>query len=310
MLAVRRVATAHRLTNVLRMCTLASASVLPSKPLAYRGVLIEVASAEQAAAVSAERLQSSIEHWRSLGHKSCMLKLSIEHSHVASLASGLGFEFHHAEKNMCVLKKWLQPELEDKVPPFATHQVGVAGLCIDEQGRILLVKEWRDVPAAEGGGRVPSAQWKLPGGLLDRGESFGEAAIREVFEETGIRTRFRSVLSFWHRHGLAWGQSDLYYVIRLELEDGERGIPTAQPDEISDVTWMEVDEFLATQDHPLVSAVLSRIYGLRTDGARGREKEANVAAPQPLVEMSEGAVQWPGREPYPTYFGKSSATAT
>ena len=54
------------------------------------------------------------------------------------------------------------------------------------------------------------------GGLLDAGESFAEAAVRETFEETGVRTRFRSLLSFWHRHGLTWGKSDLYYVARLE----------------------------------------------------------------------------------------------
>jgi ADP-ribose pyrophosphatase YjhB (NUDIX family) len=40
--------------------------------------------------------------------------------------------------------------------------------------------------------------------------------VRETFEETGVRTRFRSLLSFWHRHGLTWGKSDLYYVARLE----------------------------------------------------------------------------------------------
>ena len=61
-----------------------------------------------------------------------------------------------------MLKRWLQDDQTDKVPPLATHQVGVAGMCIDDEGRILLVKEWRDV---EGGGRVPSSQWKLPGGI-------------------------------------------------------------------------------------------------------------------------------------------------
>jgi ADP-ribose pyrophosphatase YjhB (NUDIX family) len=32
-----------------------------------------------------------------------------------------------------------------------------------------VVKEWSDV---KGGGREPSKQWKLPGGLLDAGETF------------------------------------------------------------------------------------------------------------------------------------------
>ena len=65
-----------------------------------------------------------------------------------------------------MLKCWLQPELEDKVPPYATHQVGAAGFVLDGQGRLLVVQELRDGPA---GARLPSGTWKLPGGLVDRG---------------------------------------------------------------------------------------------------------------------------------------------
>jgi 8-oxo-dGTP pyrophosphatase MutT (NUDIX family) len=38
--------------------------------------------------------------------------------------------------------------------------------------------------------------WKMPGGRLDPGEEVHEAAIREVFEETGIKTEFQSLLCF------------------------------------------------------------------------------------------------------------------
>jgi len=38
--------------------------------------------------------------------------------------------------------------------------------------------------------------WKLPGGLVETGESIQEAAIREVWEETGIKTKFVSILGF------------------------------------------------------------------------------------------------------------------
>jgi 8-oxo-dGTP diphosphatase len=37
--------------------------------------------------------------------------------------------------------------------------------------------------------------WSLPKGKLERGESFEEAALREVFEETGIRARLRQELA-------------------------------------------------------------------------------------------------------------------
>lgn len=114
------------------------------------------------------------------------------------------------------------------MPPFATHQVGVAGFVLNPSHQLLVVKEWRDLPQ---GGRVPSPEWKLPGGLLDRGESFEEGAVREVLEETGVRTRFASILAFWHRHGLTWGKSDLYYVARMEA--------------LSDAIFLQEDEISA-----------------------------------------------------------------
>jgi ADP-ribose pyrophosphatase YjhB (NUDIX family) len=52
-----------------------------------------------------------------------------------------------------------------------TGVVGVAGCVIDADHRLLLVRE---------AGRGSVVGWKLPGGLSDKGESFGETASREV----------------------------------------------------------------------------------------------------------------------------------
>ena len=61
---------------------------------------------------------------------------------------------------------------------------------------------------------------------------------------------------------------------------------------------MPVDEFMATQDHPLIRAVLTKLYA----SAHGNEEA--LVSPTPLVEMVQDGVQWPNREPYPTYFGQ------
>lgn len=283
-----------------------SMAALPTKPLPYRGVLLDWTMEDAPAAEDLQhRLAPSLERWRVEGVKSAMLKLPIERAGLATIAAEHGFSFHHVPLDCngrhVVLKKWLQPELTDKVPPFATHQVGVAGLCMDADGNMLVVKEWRDEP---GGGRVPSAQWKLPGGLMDCGESFGEAAVRETFEETGVKANFKSLLCFWHRHGLTWGKSDLYYVARLEPADAASTTINLDPEEISDCRWMSISEFLATQDHPLITAVLRRCYGI--DSAEDIE---HLVRPEPLVELIEAGVQWPNRDPYPTYFGSTARAA-
>ncbi|XP_045574000.1 uncharacterized protein isoform X1 [Salmo salar] len=44
--------------------------------------------------------------------------------------------------------------------------------------------------------------WKFPGGLSDPGENIAFTAVREVFEETGVRSEFKSLLSIRQQHSL------------------------------------------------------------------------------------------------------------
>ena len=60
-------------------------------------------------------------------------------------------------------------KLPDVVKASAT------GLILDDAGKVLLQQ------------RSDNGWWGLPGGGMDPGESFSECAVREVFEETGLR---------------------------------------------------------------------------------------------------------------------------
>jgi len=53
------------------------------------------------------------------------------------------------------------------------HIVAVAGLVVDETGRVLMIRNLRD-------------EWEFPGGQVEEGENLVEALRREVWEETGI----------------------------------------------------------------------------------------------------------------------------
>jgi ADP-ribose pyrophosphatase YjhB (NUDIX family) len=62
--------------------------------------------------------------------------------------------------------------------------VGVSGLIIDEEGRILLLRHTYR-------GKRP---WGLPGGGLKHGESLEECLMREVREETGMQVEIKHLL--------------------------------------------------------------------------------------------------------------------
>lgn len=123
-------------------------------------------------------------------------------------------------------------------------------MVLNDQKEILLVKEQhRKID-----------RWKMPGGLVDPGEALAAAAQREVFEETGVKASFKSVLAFWQRT-VSEDLSDVYCVCRLTLA-GPAEI-TFDPNEISEATWMPLRTYLAEQSHPMLIAVLERNFGLR-----------------------------------------------
>ncbi len=66
----------------------------------------------------------------------------------------------------------------DNAPPDTKPDIEAAGSFIEHQNKILLLKR---APEKKGGGK-----WGLPAGKLEPGESALQAAIRELFEETGI----------------------------------------------------------------------------------------------------------------------------
>ncbi|MCU1488835.1 MAG: hypothetical protein JWM85_240 [Acidimicrobiaceae bacterium] len=73
------------------------------------------------------------------------------------------------------------------MPGVGSHDVAetaaythVRVLCLDADGRLLLMK-WRDpVDGHE--------TWEPPGGAVEPGETLLDAAVRELGEETGLRT--------------------------------------------------------------------------------------------------------------------------
>lgn len=76
------------------------------------------------------------------------------------------------------------------------------------------------------------------------GEDIGDAAIREVLEETNIKSEFQFLVSLRHTHHGMFGCSDIYFIVGLKPLS-EEIVKCSR--EIAVCEWMQVllqDEFM------------------------------------------------------------------
>ncbi|XP_069131047.1 nucleoside diphosphate-linked moiety X motif 6-like [Argopecten irradians] len=201
-------------------------------------------------------LHDSLQIWKSEKLNAAWLKMPIQYGRFLPIAAKFGFQFHHAEENNCLLKLWMKESGEDKTPRFATHQVGVAGFVFREDTESVLVVKDR---------KSKFSYWKFAGGLSDLGEDIGDTAEREVFEETGVRTEFQSVMSVRQQHNQpgAFGRSDFFFVCRMKPLSYDIN-PCNE--EISMCQWMNIHELYEGSKSvaPITKRILDlAMYGLK-----------------------------------------------
>jgi len=106
----------------------------------------------------------------------------------------------------------------------------------------------------EGGGvelclvhRPKYDDWSLPKGKLDKGESFEDAAVREVWEETGLRCRRLQELEPV-RYTDGKGRPK---VVRYWLMEPLEDTGFAADDEVDEIRWLEIPaaSALVTYEH-------------------------------------------------------------
>lgn len=212
-----------------------------------------------------QRLEATIIACKELNKSALWLEVHMSQARYIQACTDIpGLELHHTEGAMIKLSLWLKDNVENKIPDFATHQVGVGAIVVNSHDEILCVRELRR----------NFRKWKIPGGLSELGESLDEAAIREVKEETGVDCVFKSVLGFRHSHNLQFGRSDMYFVCRLEpVEvDGVIPIPEAQEGEIAAADWVPLQEYKDMingngddpNPHPMMQTMMD-IYDANSD---------------------------------------------
>ena len=179
-------------------------------------------------------LYSTIALFKEEKTKGFFLDLSLSnHIECFKIVSKLGFKFHHAEGDQATFVKFLPENRVNRLPHYSTHYVGIGGMVISKEKKQILVIKEKSGNDTQG--------WKIPGGLVDVGEYLDEAVVREVFEETGIKSNFKGVLGFREKKPYNFGRNDLYFFCLLEPENEE--INQCQ-DEIAKSRWIPIQEFV------------------------------------------------------------------
>ncbi len=107
-----------------------------------------------------------------------------------------------------------------------SDEVKAAGGVPIRDGEVLLVH------------RPKYDDWTLPKGKLDAGESFEDAAVREVEEETSLTCRLGPELSETHYRD----NKDRPKVVRYWAMAVESEVPFEPNDEVDELAWLEPDE--------------------------------------------------------------------
>ena len=143
---------------------------------------------------------------------------------------------HHCDLEGIWVNKWLDDEQPNHLPHYCTHQIGAGGFTLSKDGkRLLCIQEQKS---------AYPGRWKLPGGLVDQGESIATAVEREIKEETGVEAEFKGILSIRDLQGATQFKiSDLYFVCLLEAKSEEIRIPEqASKSEILKAEWLDLRE--------------------------------------------------------------------
>ena len=122
-------------------------------------------------------------------------------------------------------------------------RTGVGIVVLNKKNQIFLAKRIDN----------PKNFWQMPQGGVDKGEDFYAAAVRELEEETSIKTvklikEIDGLTTYFlpdHLVGIIWkgkykGQKQKWFVVRFEGEEDEININTKHP-EFLDWKWVNVE---------------------------------------------------------------------
>ncbi len=114
--------------------------------------------------------------------------------------------------------------------------------------------------------RVRHADWSLPKGKLDPGETAAAAAVREVAEETGVHAAVEEELPSVS-YPIPTGTKHVrWWRMRVVAGDPAQRVPDG---EVDDARFVPVDEARELLTYPRDLELLEHVLGQSTAGGRG-----------------------------------------
>lgn len=129
---------------------------------------------------------------------------------------------------------------DDPTAPRPNALVPAVTAVVMDENRLLLVH------------RVDNDRWALPGGAVDIGESVGQAAVREVSEETGIDVEIIGLVGIYSdpRHVIAYDNGEVRQQFAICLRARPVGGELRNSSESTEVRWVPVSELDSLNMHP------------------------------------------------------------
>ena len=201
----------------------------------YNGLIIETDSIEEEALAFKSSLCSLQKSAKEKKKNLIWLELVSKQSQHIAIALEEGFEFHNCEATRVTLT--YQVKADAYIPVSPTHTIGVGAVVINDKNEILMVRD-----------RIHSnhSVYKIPGGMVEHADILSEAVEREVYEETGIKTKLIKMVSVLNSYPYRFNKSNMYIVFQLEALSSEINIIDTH--EIELALWLPLSEFFAHED--------------------------------------------------------------
>jgi 8-oxo-dGTP pyrophosphatase MutT (NUDIX family) len=128
-----------------------------------------------------------------------------------------------------------------------------AGVVLDVGGRVLLER------------RADTGRWALPGGIIDPAEEPADAAVREIFEETGVIAVPEALTSVTVSAPVTYRNGDRVQYLELTFRcRSAGGSATVNDTECVEVGWHAPDALPPLDERPLSLVIQALSGGGRT----------------------------------------------